>query len=107
MQVHRIRVKPGAAGQAEFQSKIRALFSISDDVEFDVTFRCKVRYKDSLSPDITTPELQILGLSLSPDIRTPYLQVHGAAVCLCRAVLCSAAPLHLPPSLVTSDYKVP
>jgi hypothetical protein len=36
-EVHRICVKPGAAGMAEFKTKIRKLFNISEDVDFDVS----------------------------------------------------------------------
>lgn len=40
-EIHRIRVKPGPEGQAEFQQKIRALFNIPVDTEFEVSFRCR------------------------------------------------------------------
>lgn len=40
-EIHRIRVKPGPEGQAEFKNKIRALFNISPETEFEVSFRCR------------------------------------------------------------------
>ena len=35
--VHRIKVKPGEEGMREFQAKIRALFQIPTEVEFEVS----------------------------------------------------------------------
>jgi hypothetical protein len=40
-EVHRIKVRPGPEGMQEFQEKIRVLFNIPAEVEFEVTFRCK------------------------------------------------------------------
>ncbi|KAG1658796.1 hypothetical protein FOA52_011738 [Chlamydomonas sp. UWO 241] len=39
--VHRLQVKPGPDGMREFQATIRSLFQIPEDVEFEVSFRCK------------------------------------------------------------------
>ncbi|GAX75824.1 hypothetical protein CEUSTIGMA_g3267.t1 [Chlamydomonas eustigma] len=52
-EVHRISVKPGAAGMAEFKTKIRRLFNISEDIDFDVTFRCKAPLEDGEIPSDT------------------------------------------------------
>ena len=40
-QIHRIPVKQGPDGLAEFQSKIRDLFRLPDDVDISLTFGCK------------------------------------------------------------------
>ena len=45
-EVHRIKVRPGPEGMKEFEGKIRVLFSIPEDVEFEVTFRCKAPAPD-------------------------------------------------------------
>lgn len=38
-EVHRIKVKPGPEGMAEFQGKIRKLFNIPEDVDFEASGR--------------------------------------------------------------------
>lgn len=40
-QIHRIPVKQGEAGLQEFQSQIRTLFRLPDDVDISLTFGCK------------------------------------------------------------------
>ncbi len=49
-EVHRIKVRPGPEGMREFEGKIRTLFNISNDVEFEVTFRCKAPLDDGVVP---------------------------------------------------------
>lgn len=44
--LHRIKVKPGPEGQREFKDKIRMLFNIPDNMDFDVSFRCKAPCTD-------------------------------------------------------------
>lgn len=39
--VHKIRVRPGPEGQAEFKAAVRSLFGLAADCDFDVTFECK------------------------------------------------------------------
>ena len=36
-EVHRIKVKPGPEGMQEFEGKIRTLFNIPEEVEFEVS----------------------------------------------------------------------
>ncbi len=46
-EVHRIKVKPGPEGVKEFEGKIRALFNIPPEVEFEVGRR-NVQYTHEL-----------------------------------------------------------
>mmetsp|Transcript_7348 Transcript_7348/g.14479 ORF Transcript_7348/g.14479 Transcript_7348/m.14479 type:complete len:90 (+) Transcript_7348:244-513(+) len=39
--VHKIPVRLGPEGVAEFKARVKALFGFSEDVDFDVTFECK------------------------------------------------------------------
>jgi len=39
--VHKIPVRPGPEGIAEFKAKVKSLFGFPPDLDFEVTFECK------------------------------------------------------------------
>ncbi|PNH05813.1 hypothetical protein TSOC_007879 [Tetrabaena socialis] len=40
-QVHKIPVRPGPEGEAEFSARVKALFNFPPDSDFEVAFECK------------------------------------------------------------------